>query len=236
MGNEVFSEQQVQQILKRAVELHEKSQATPYTPGITRDELQRIADELGVSTVFLEQAIADNKAPETRSKLTLTKEFEEVVEGELSPDNFDVLTPMFYSTAPNGGPRQVGRSLQAQTWAGLGYANVEVTSRNGRTKIKAKSSPLGAMLIGAYPALVAAIIGSASLGGAGHAHFIPAVWAAAVAAGTLGFRGVLKAGHDSVGNLVQRMKDAVIENKESPLIEENSAEATTEEIQQRLNS
>ena len=93
MGKEVFSEQEASQILQRAVQLHEsQGQADPYTPGITREELDRIAQEVGVSTEFLAQAIKESQSSSHKTgPLRLTEEFEHVIDGELDPNNFDVI-------------------------------------------------------------------------------------------------------------------------------------------------
>lgn len=235
MSNPVFSEQQVQEILKRAVQLHEDSQSTTYTAGITLEELNRIAEELGVSPTYLEQAIRESKVPEVKAKISLVKEFEEVVDGEIDPDNFDVLTPLFRTVHSQNAPRQVGRSLQAQSWSGIGYASVDVTSRNGRTKIRARSLPLGPFLLGAYPAFIAAIVTTAALGKSGMAGtYAPFIWGGALLAGGAAFRALLTKSQQGVANLVKKIKETVIENvtitdpEVKPTVEE------TEEVRQKL--
>ena len=89
----VFSEQEVGQIIRRAVEITEEGSAQAYTPGVTRSELEKIATEVGVSSEALERAIEEARQHTgKRWPLRLTEEFERVVDGELDPSEFDLLT------------------------------------------------------------------------------------------------------------------------------------------------
>ena len=55
----VFSEQEVSQILRRAVQISEEDSSQAYVPGITQSELERIAAEVGVDAEALSRAILE---------------------------------------------------------------------------------------------------------------------------------------------------------------------------------
>ena len=68
-GEQLFSEAEVTEIVKRAVELQESGrQAQEYVPGVTRSELARIAGEIGIEVAFLEQAIRERLEPRQERK------------------------------------------------------------------------------------------------------------------------------------------------------------------------
>gem|GEM_PF-4872441 len=59
----------------------------PKTPGITAEELERIAHEAGIDPNFLRRAMEKaTPAEKTNTKVQLEQVFERVVEGEIEPD------------------------------------------------------------------------------------------------------------------------------------------------------
>lgn len=236
MAREVFSEQQVSAILRRAVELSEKQNEEGYTPGITRDELIRIAQEVGLSPEHLEQAIREaGSNPEFRKKFNLVQEFEEVVDGEISPENFDVLTPNLRTLGRGGGMRQIGRSLQGRVWAGGGTGSLTVTSRNGRTRIEGKSNPLGAVLLSLYPAFIGMVISAGVLGDNHLASYIPVAIAGFGAAGVAGFFAMVRKGQEGMRKLVRDLRGVVEEEtKAAESVSETAAPAQEDEVRQNL--
>jgi hypothetical protein len=213
---QVFSEQEAADILRRAAELMEKTSTAEegggYTPGITREELERIANEVGVDPKFLLLAIAEAAEGESKKgPLHLTEEFERVIEGELDPAHYDVLAENIKTFGNAGQPAmaQIGRSLQASAWTGISQAKVNVTSRNGRTRLSVKSTPLIALLAGGYPTLMGAIISAATLSEAGYVG-----WGIAAAAGIVGLgigavNWLLKRGHRASRKLADKLKLAI---------------------------
>src|SRR5579859_3641216 len=86
----VFSEKEVSEIMQRAAELQEKEQAG-YARGVTRDELVRIAEELGVSPEVLTRAIDEQTERKARRPWQFVREEERVVDGEIDPNDFDLI-------------------------------------------------------------------------------------------------------------------------------------------------
>src|ERR1044072_720629 len=143
----VFSEQEVTAVVRRAVQLQEQAGKDSYTPGVTPEELEKIAADLGIESRYLQQAIDEAVHSETRrGPFNLTEEFERVVDTELSPDDYDVLLKHLRAVGPRHPITQVGRTLTGTTWTGRSVARVEVTSKRGRTRVTVRSNPIFAFL------------------------------------------------------------------------------------------
>jgi len=135
----VYSEKEAAEIVKLAVELQEShtEHAGDYTPGITLDELKRVAAEVGISENFLEEALKrKGRSPGTSAADPFNGTFERVIDGELRPEDFDLLLDEFKPIPNTPGPSQIGRTLTGKASMGAGQAEVKITARNGRTRIK----------------------------------------------------------------------------------------------------
>ena len=207
-----------------------------YTPGITRTELENIAKEVGVDPKFLELAITQQGRPESKSGvLHLTEEFERVIEGELDPDDFDVIVENIKPLARMGqsGISQVGRSIQASAWTGISQANVSVSSRNGRTRLKVASNSLMAFLMGGYPALIGSIISAAALSENGYVGYGVAAAAAFLVAGVGAVRALIGKGHAAAAKLTDKLENA-IQEENSKRSDASAERAKTESLEERL--
>lgn len=165
----LFSESEVSKIIQRAVELQESGDdATTYTPGVTHDELTKMAEELGVDPQYLERAIRE-QAEGTRPEPKKGTVEERVVEGEIAPEDFDLLLQSMRTMSMRSNPTvQIGRTLQTNAFAGGGLHRVEITSRNGRTRVRAKNFPFLQFMATLYPALIASAVIAPQLAVAGH--------------------------------------------------------------------
>jgi hypothetical protein len=172
--NRVYSEQEASEILQKAAKLQEAQIVGPdYTPGVTLDELRRIAEEAGIDPKVLDQALADGSQPIEKAKWPF--EIERVLDGELAPDDFDLI-----QTAIGAGT-QVGRTLNATVWTGTGMTSVMVSSRNGRTRLSMKANPFFSLFFVLYPLLVITFATTAI--GSGNRSpfcFIPLLWLVAL--------------------------------------------------------
>lgn len=166
---QIFSEAQILEIVQRAVQLQEEAQneGVTYTPGVTREELERIASEVGVKGEFLERAIRELTTPQQRRALTknplFRHAFEHVVDAELPMDKFDLVAeelPLRNSQSP---PTQIGRSLRAKGMTGTNMTDVSITARNGRTRVKVETFPLLSWIFGGHIAFISTIMGSAMI-------------------------------------------------------------------------
>lgn len=205
----VFSEQEVAQIIKRAAEITEEGAEPTYVPGVTREELEKIAAEVGVSASALERAI--NEARERthkRGPLRLTEEFERVVDGELDPSQFDVVLEGV-KTFGRGEPTLVGRSLRADAWTGAGQAHIDVTSRNGRTKLKVKSNAFFEALMTLYPSFIATAITVGTLSAKGMGLLGAAIGAGVMTVGGLLCGKLIKVGHRNAERLADDIQSRI---------------------------
>lgn len=234
----VYSEQEVSAILKRAVELTEQ-EGSKYQPGVTRGELQKIAEEVGVPLAALEQAILEiGEVKEAKGPLQLTSEHERVVEGEINPDQFDLiidgLKPL--NRRHSQAITQVGRKLTMQTWNGVGQSTIDLTSREGRTRIQVRSSALFQGLMTLYPAFIGSMIAMGSLGERGMIGLGAAIAAGLTAIGATLFGFMTRKGHQKSRELADELRDRVaksIASQPSPS-QTKTVEAEAEHLQQRL--
>ncbi len=224
----VFSEQEVSAVVRRAVELQETAGKESYTPGVTPDELARIAGELGIEPKFLQQAIDEANSTESkRGPLHLTEEFERVVDVELAPEDYDVLLRYLKPAGNRGGFTQIGKTLSGTTWTGCSMAHVEVTSKRGRTRINVKSNALFAWLVSLHPATLASFGLLGGLGSTGRIWLalaiVSAIWAVAIIA----FKSLLEAGHRSARRLTDNLARSVSDSGEDLRSRLASTSATT---------
>jgi hypothetical protein len=217
-GKRIFSEQEAAEIMQRAVRLQEQSgTGEQYTPGITADELKKIAQEAGIDVAFLEKAIA-GLGPEERSKLglfNLTEEFERVVEGEMNPDDYDRIMNLFSHTQKNG-LKQVGRTLSGPAIKGAHMMSLNVESRKGRTKINVKYMPVFAYLIGLHGPMIAGLVGMAGLIEGGQPWLGVGLAVGLLTAGGVAFNALVKAGRKTAKAVTDQIV-GVVEEEADPL-------------------
>ena len=237
MPEKFFSESEATKIVQRAVQLQEQSQASAYTPGVTKEELARIAAEVGVSVEFLEQAIRERGGNPERRGFSLSKDFQRVVDGEFDPTDFDVLISALGVQGRQYTTTQVGRSLHSHRMVGMCTAKVEVTARNGRTRITANASPILPAILSTELAVISVGIG-ASLAATGQSL---------VGGILLGLGGLLgsawmlfggtKAGYVKTEKLVNNLAEVVEEenSRAKAKLNLNSAPAVTEPDEQQVN-
>lgn len=227
---QLFSEAEVTEILKAAVRLEEDDASRHvYAPGVTAEELTRIAAEVGIDPQHLEEAIRRHSAGEGAVRETAT-EIERVVEGELDPDDFDVMFESLGKTSGRHPPvHQFGRTVRAQVMAGGGVVGLEVTSRNGRTRIRSTYTPAIQVMGTIYPASLAAIGTGIALATAGM-PFLAAASALALLGGSIfAFKKWTRHSRKQQRELVERLaewvaKHAKQEDATTPRLDERLAE------------
>lgn len=228
----VFSEQEATEIMQRAVRLQESSKTgDSYLPGVTIDELKRIAEEAGIDLKHIYSAVAgiDTEEKSTKGVFNLTEEFERVVDGEMDPEDFDKILHLVRRSG-KGGLMQVGRTVTGQGTVGVHVVQIEVESRHGRTRAKVKYIPLSAYFIGLHMPIILSIVALASQFEAGRPGFGVIGAAAMLGVGTAVFQWLVKAGRRAAKKLTGDIVK-VIEQEIDPLRQnlELSTSSATEE-------
>lgn len=153
----IFSEQEAADLIVAAAKLQEAEGDGPsYKAGVSWEEMQRMAADVGVDPDYLRKALTGQTSGSTQVKkkrrtflgMPFSEDFERVVDAELPPENFDVIASEFYNPGYGGGthgggmggPSVIGRMMKGQFYEGIVYGSLEVSSRHGRTRIKATSS------------------------------------------------------------------------------------------------
>ena len=217
-GKKIFSEQEAAEIMQRAVRMQEESsKGGDYTPGITEDELQRIAVEAGIDVAFLRKAIAGIETDEksTLGPFNLTEEFERVVEGEMNPEDYDKILKLV-KPGHNRGISQVGRTLTGIGSVGPHMVHLNVESRQGRTKVKVKDTPVFAYLIGMHGPLIGSVIAVASTAEHGNVLLGLGIGAGLLTIGSFAFNYLVKSGRRAAKKLTGKVVEA-IEEEVDPL-------------------
>lgn len=211
-GKRVFSEQEVAEIMRRAATLQEESAdaAEVYTPGVTMEELQRVAQEMGVSAKFLEQAIREKLGGEQPRGIGKAPEEQRVIEGELDPQDFDVVLDHIRTRVRSRNQvAQVGRSMRGQVFTSSGMANLEVTSRGGRTRISVQPVAIFEYLGSFYPAFIVSILAGAPLADSGQPLLGAGIAVAAFGAAALVCRTWLGKSRQAAAKLADKLQGVV---------------------------
>lgn len=167
MAKKIFSESEATNIIRRAAELQEANVSETYTPGVSEEDLQRIAKEVGISPEYLQKAMLGQVATPsgTIGFMGFGYTVERVVEGELKAEDFDVVAETFPTSTSRAGLTQIGRSIQGSVMAAGQMVQVTVTARSGRTRIKLRATPVLQLVFGIEAfvfGLIAAIAGGTS--------------------------------------------------------------------------
>ena len=227
-GKRIFSEQEASEILQRAAKLQEEDRESDpaYTPGITAEELERIAHEAGIDPNFLRRAMEKaTPAEKTNTKVQLEQVFERVVEGEIEPENFDIVIEDVkaiqrqYKGNHQGGIQQIGRRIFGNVMCGPAIGKMNITSRNGRTRIEVRTGPFFPLFLSLYPTFIGSLVAIAATAERGNPALGAAI-AVALMAGAFPLAKYLlkrghKAGEELADNLSAKAQEAVdIQNSE----------------------
>lgn len=233
-SNRVFSEKEAAEILQRAARLQESSGSSVYAAGITLDELHRIASEAGIDPTYIKKALDGPKQTTTRI-LNVVEETERVIDGELRPDAMDEFAEIIAKYGRVQQATQIGRTFSGYITGGTLYAKVDLTSRNGRTRLKVKSLPLMAYLIGLHiPLILGIALGASSMGRLGSTAGL-AIMAGFFAVGAVLFTLLAKVGIERSRKLADEIEEALTgvlshSSHQAPALQQDSAE-----LQQRLS-
>lgn len=236
MPGKLYAESEIGQIMRRAAELQEEGSSEGYVPGVSSEELYRIAKEAGIDPRFLEKAIAEGASKvETKKAKSGLSEIERVYPVEIAPENFDVITE-YVKTLPltthpksgavSGGMSQIGRTLQGQVSAGWANPYIKVTSREGRTRLNVtsdNSTAIAMSILWIIPLMLCPVIGAALLPIAG------AIMALLVVSlSVLTYRGITKKANEATVDTADKLERAILENGTS--LRENLQKANEPQV------
>ncbi|MBX3118221.1 MAG: hypothetical protein KF784_04090 [Fimbriimonadaceae bacterium] len=230
--NDIFSESEVTKIVQRAVEMQEAGDSAGYSPGVTKDELLKVAKEIGVSPIYLEQAIseAQRKSETSEKRWRFGTDIDWVVKGEIDPQNFDIVASKLPKPGANPLPTQVGKTLSAKVSSVTSVTNISVSSRNGRTRIKVSSVPSLAAVYAFTTAFTTGVFGSIMVAQGQLAGVGVGILAAGAAACIGWLAGGLKANRREAHRIASDLESAV---KDSVVVEPNVQTAAS--VQSRIS-
>lgn len=136
----LFSEKEVSRVLKRATEL-QAVEGSAETTGLSLEELQQIADEVGIDPRHLVVALAELEQGDDGGFHWLgaptTVDVERVVEGEVSEQQWERMVQEIRQEFDLvGGAGRVGRSFEWTRDSSDKQAQVTVTPHEGQTTIQ----------------------------------------------------------------------------------------------------
>jgi hypothetical protein len=229
-----FSESEVGDLIRRAAELQEEHAEIAYTPGVTSEEMRRIAGEVGIDPRFLEKAIQERtQTPQNPDKLVT---IEKVLPVELDPENFDAITEKIepvHSSNPKTGTSimtQIGRSMQGQVRAGWSNPHIKVTSREGRTKMTVRVDP--SIAVAAAMAWSVPMMASPALGASGNPILAGLAAAACAVSAFFTYKWAIRKANKATREAADKIESAIMESGTG--VRENLESATvvpTEETQ-----
>lgn len=163
MPKQIYSESEISQILQTAAKLQEQETASGYAPGVTFDELQRIAAECGISEEALRMALVQPEQKSEESFLNLVETQERVFDGELDFDRLDEIVDALGPNVKLQFSQQLGRSMRARVTSGTVFGDMELSSRNGRTKLRFRQTPFVAYFAGLHGPLILSFVVGANM-------------------------------------------------------------------------
>lgn len=235
----LYSESEITEIVRRAAELQEAGSAKGYVPGITGEELARMAAEVGIEPTYLEQALSEHQSgSDLAPKRRFGIEIERVFPVDIVPENFDLITdavrimPLTAAHgATSGGMTQVGRSLQGQVSGGWENPHFKITSRGGRTKLNVWTSngtAIGLSCLWIVPLCITPVVGA--LGNS----LVGGLAAFGCAIGSfLSYKWLVKKGNATTREVAKKLETAILEAAEASDLRQRLDEATeqTEETE-----
>lgn len=168
MDERKFTDQEVQEILKRAVE---RNQATGLVEneGLSLTELKEIGSEVGIDPGRLEEAAraliqADQGGPNPIVGARTALNFQRTVEGEVDPgDTPEVLSVIRRVMGKSGEVSELHGSLEWKAVGESGERLVALTSRDGNTTVSASANLTNAAIMifcgAGIPGIFASILG-----------------------------------------------------------------------------
>jgi hypothetical protein len=234
----IYSETEVSSILKKAVEIQEKDTTTAYASGITLEELQRIARECGIEESALSAALIQPEEETKSSFLNFVETHERVFEGELDFSRTDEVVEALGDVKIQN-VQTFGRTMRAQVMSGSIFGTMEITARNGRTKLKFRQTPFVAYFAGLHLPLILSFVSVAALAGKGQLLAGLGLMIAFLVLGLALFSTIANVGKKKARTLVDKLSEQVgnliaEQQVSNPEAKTTQPESDAAELQQRI--
>jgi hypothetical protein len=206
----IFSETEAAKIIERASHIQERMENTVDTaPGITLEELRKIALECGLTPEAFERALIEPEDKTKTSFLNLVEETERVFDGEIDTDSLGELLDELSRNARFVTQASVGKMQRFQVSKGLVFGQLGISSRKGRTKITFKQTPFYAYFIGLHMPLILSIALGASLFAKGNTSIGLATILGLLSFGVFAFSMLAKTGKKKAREFVDDISEKV---------------------------
>ncbi len=161
-NSRTFSKEEISKILSKASKIQARKDVYGDEAGLTEDELIHIAEEVGIDTDSLFEAIQSSDVPELDSDfnwITASSKIQDVhvVNGEINEETWEkVVQEIRRATGGIGKLNTVGKSFEwEQRMKEIGYRHISLTPENGTTKIQFVSNWRGLKIISSFLSFLA---------------------------------------------------------------------------------
>jgi len=141
--NHIYSKKEISKILNKASQIQTQKDLYGDQDGLTEKEILDLANEVGIDTESLLEAIQTYEKPEFDQKFKMseiTSKIQDVayVDGEMTPELWDdVIHEIRKVTGGIGKSSQKGKSFEwEQRRKEFGYKHISLSPQNGKTKIQ----------------------------------------------------------------------------------------------------
>ncbi len=143
MSNQVFSKQEISDILKKASEIQTQKDLYGDKEGLSKEELIALAKEVGIDQESLLQAINQKDIPVIENEFnwvkgTVSVQDIQVFDGEVNKDNWDqVIREIRRTTGGIGETNIQGNTFEwMQRFKEIGTRHISLTSEHGKTRVQ----------------------------------------------------------------------------------------------------
>lgn len=157
-----YSKEQISKIIARASKIQARKDLYGDEQGLTEEELIHIAEEVGIDSDSLFEAIQSSDVPELDSDfnwITATSKIQDahLVKGEINEETWEkVVQEIRRATGGIGKLNTVGKSFEwEQRLKEIGYKHIYLTPENGTTKIQFVSNWGGLKFISSILSFIA---------------------------------------------------------------------------------
>ena len=168
MSKRRYNEKQVGEILKRSGEIQTGLSPDPDAHGVTLEELQRVASEVGIEPHVVQQAALEVDSG-AKGKAASAKVLDHTVDGPVTDEQWeDMVISLRQRTGKSGSTTTQGTTREWTADTDMGSLTLTASTRNGRTRYRlfgdATNVTTAGWILGIAFGFVAVLIMSVILG------------------------------------------------------------------------